>query len=324
MLSKSFNVLVVDDVILMSEFLYGVVSKIAGCRTFKCLDGRSAADVLENESIDLLITDIQMKAPTGVELAYKVRAGEFSNTAHDIPIIIFSGNTYLELIKQCISLDVNDFLAKPVNSELLTKKVWHHIRTEKEIRQPEYYRSVGKRIFALPDKENETQRKLNVFIVRNPTAPDDDMELALAEETTANPDKKDFLFWPENSTTGYFQLDRRLKNFAFKISCFHNVFVANCKIVAIEKERKKALDAIDYLFHITRNMKDKDDRNEFWRLFNVRMEKLKPLAQELDKANVRHHPQILNLLKKFSYWWMQTCNKPIIQKNEEPEVEDYA
>lgn len=324
MLLNNVNVLVVDDVILMSEFLYGVVSKIAGCKTFKCLDGKGAADILENESIDLLITDIQMKAPTGVELAYKVRAGEFSNTSHDIPIVIFSGNTYLDLIKQCISLDVNDFLAKPINSEQLSRKVVHHIHTEKEIRHPEYYRTVGQRIFAQPDKANEGQRKLNVFIVRSPTSADDEAEMDITSEAVADPDKKDFLFWPEQSTTGYFQLDRRLRNFAFRISCFHNVFVANCKTVAVEKERKRALEAIDYLFHISRNMKNKDSRKEFWQLFTLRIEKLKPLQQELEKANVRHHPQILALLKKFSYWWMQTCNRPIIQKSDETELEHYA
>ena len=51
--------------------------------------------------------------------------------------------------------------------------------------------------------------------------------------------------------------------------------------------------------------------------FNQRLEKLKPLAAELNSVNIKHHSQVLVLLKRLSYWWMQTCNRPIIQKNDD-------
>ncbi|HEY9042769.1 MAG TPA: response regulator, partial [Rheinheimera sp.] len=138
MLLKNFNVLVVDDVILMCDFLYGVANKVPGCRAFKALDGKTAADILESEPIDLLITDIEMKAPTGLELVYKVRSGSFGATSHDIPVIIFSGNAYRELIEQSISYDVNDFLVKPITAIQLTKKIQFHLQNEKAVRSPEY------------------------------------------------------------------------------------------------------------------------------------------------------------------------------------------
>lgn len=320
MLLKNFNVLVVDDVILMSEFLYGVVSRIPGNKTFKCLDGRTASEILENEPIDLLITDIEIKGPNGVALAYKVRSGAFAATAHDIPIIIFSGNTYLELIKKCISLDVNDFIAKPVNSETLTKKVLHHLQVEKEIRDAEYYRELANGNF-LESKAAIEQRKSNVFIVHDPATSDEEQPIDDEELNRHKSEKKDFLHWPDSATTGLFPLDRRLRNLAYKVSCFHNVFVAQCKTVAIEQERKKAYDAMDYLFHIVRNFKDKDLPQELLLALNVRIEKLRPLADELSKVNVRNHGQVLSLLKKLSFWWMQTCNRPLIQRTEEQEEE---
>ena len=122
MLTRNIHILVVDDVILMCDFLYGVANQIAGCRAFKALDGKSAAEFLENETIDLLITDIEMRAPSGLELVQRIRAGKFTGTSHDIPIIMFSGNAYRDVIEQSIAYDVNDFLAKPITSALLTKK----------------------------------------------------------------------------------------------------------------------------------------------------------------------------------------------------------
>jgi CheY-like chemotaxis protein len=318
MLLKNFNVLVVDDVILMCDFLYGVANKVPGCRAFKALDGKTAADILESEPIDLLITDIEMKAPTGLELVYKVRSGSFGSTSHDIPVIIFSGNAYRELIEQSISYDVNDFLVKPIAANQLTKKIQFHLQHEKAVRAAEHYAALSPDFALSKAPPSDENRKISVSIVREldekqPTEAED------ADEANSSSRKRDFLFWPEHATTGYFQLDRRLRNFAFNISCFHNVFVGNCKPVAIESERRRACEAIDYLFHISKNIKQKERRREFWLLFAQRLEKLKPLAAELAQVNIKHHSQVLALLKKLSYWWMQTCNRPIIQKNDEEE-----
>lgn len=315
---KNYNVLVVDDVILMCDFLFGAVNEIKGCRAFKALDGKSAVDILENESIDLLITDIEMKAPTGLELAYRVRCGLFSSTANNIPIMIFSGNTYRELIEQCILFDVNDFLAKPIAADKLIKKINQTLHSTKLIQSEEHYRALKVDFTQHKKITPDENRKVSVSIVRElPVG--DEHEQADSSEESASSSKRDFLFWPENATTGYFQIDRRLRNFAFNISCFHNVFVGNCKPVAIESERRRACAAIDYLFHIAKNMKNKEQRRDFWLLFNQRLEKLRPLAAELTEINIKNHAQVLALLKKLSYWWMQTCNRPIIQKDDASE-----
>lgn len=317
MLLKNFNVLVVDDVILMCDFLYGVAAQVADCRVFKALDGKTAAEILENEAIDLLITDLEMKSPSGLELVSRLRCGQFTATAHDIPVMIFSGNTYLELIQQCISFDINDFLAKPITGGRLTKKIHHHLQTEKVMRSTAHYQAISAGLFKSEKPAlAEGEQKFRVSIVRELPQHEDKYDEG-DSDAASRPREKDFLFWPENATTGYFQLDRRLRNLAFNVSCFHNVFVNNCKAVAIESERKRACDAIEYLLHISKNFKRKEQRREFWQLFNLRIEKIKPLAAELAQINIKHHQAVLALLKKLSYWWMQTCNRPIIQRNDD-------
>jgi DNA-binding response OmpR family regulator len=314
---KSINVLVVDDVLLMCDFLNRVVSSMPYCRAFKALDGKSAAEILENENIDLLITDIEIKPPNGLELVYRVRSGKFSATAHDIPIIVFSGNTYLEFIKQSISYDVNDFMAKPVSSEQLIRKVQYHLQNDKSINNAEYYAALAQKpANSIP--LSDTNRKVSVAIVRDLKQKSDD-ELQNDGVVDSNRNETDFLVWPPDATTGYFQIDRRLKSFAFKITCFHNVVVNNCKPVAIESERKRACEAADYLYHIAKNIKHKDRRRDFWLLFQQRLNNLQPLITELHSLNVKHHSQVLLLLKRLSYWWMQTCNRPLIQRQDDSE-----
>jgi DNA-binding response OmpR family regulator len=287
------------------------------CRAFKALDGKSAADILENENIDLLITDIEIKPPTGLDLVSRVRSGKFSATSHDIPIIVFSGNTYLEFIKQSISYDVNDFVAKPASSEQLIRKIQHHLQHDKPMNNTDYYAALG-RDYAAAIAQPEANRKVSVAIVRD-LKPKTEEEVQTSSAVDSNKKEKDFLVWPESATTGYFQIDRRLKNVAFKITCFHNVVVNNCKAVALESERKRACEAAGYLYHIAKNIKHKDRRREFWLLFQKRLDLLQPLVTELQNVNVRHHSQVLLLLKRLAYWWMQTCNRPLIQRSDDVE-----
>lgn len=321
MLLKTFNVLVVDDVILMCDFLSGVVNNVPGCRAFKALDGRSATDILQGEAIDLLITDIEMKAPTGLELVFRVRSGSFAHTPHDIPIIIFSGNAYLELIQQSKSYDVNDFLVKPITADMLSRKILHHLQTEKPVKNAAHYAALDYD-FAAKKATAEQEHRVSVSIVRE-LEPKALPEVDEQDAHTKAADKKDFLVWPEQATTGYFQIDRRLRNVAFNLSCFHNVFVGNCKPVAIESERKRASEALDYLFHISKNIKHKEQRHDFWLLFDQRLERLHPLAVELSSVNIKHHSQVLALLKRLAYWWMQTCNRPIIHIQDQTDESGY-
>lgn len=316
MLLKDFNVLVLDDVILMCDFLYGVANKVAGCKAFKALDAKAASEILERENIDLLITDIELKGPSGLDLLSKLRSGAFSNTAHDIPIIVFSGNAYRELIQQCILFDVNDFLAKPLTADHLTKKIQHHLQHEKLIQPAVHYMEMKQRIDAPSVQSDEDeQRRFRVAIVRELAEKAEQEEVEL-DESGRQVEKRDFLYWPADATTGYYQLDRRLKNLAYSLSCFHNVFINNCKPVALDTERKKACAAADYLLHIAKAMRQREQRPEFWSVLQQRLEKLSTLMVELAEVNVKHHKQILALLKKLAYWWMQTCNRPLIQKTD--------
>ncbi|KKO49252.1 histidine kinase [Arsukibacterium sp. MJ3] len=322
MLIRNIKVLVVDDVNLMCDFLYGVTNKIIGCQALKAPDGKTASDFLQNEAIDLLITDIEMKAPSGLELVQRLRAGMFGSTSHDIPIIIFSGNAYREFIEQSIAFDVNDFLVKPITSAQLTKKIQYHLQHDKVIAPAAHYMDLMANLAIAPDTEPEPDRRLRVAIVRElPETKAKSAEQIEVEDTKSA--QKDFLIWPENATTGYFQLDRRMRNFAFLLSCFHNVFVGNCKPIAIESERKRACEASDYLFHIAKNIKNKDQRLDFWLLYQQRLEKLKPLALELSNVNIKHHSQVLLLLKRLAYWWTQSCSRPIIELNENKQDTGY-
>ena len=315
MAKQKFNILVVDDVILMCDFLHGAVNRLPNCRAIKALDGKTALDMLETETIDMLITDLEIKAPDGLELIKRIRAGTLP-TAHDIPIIIFSGNAYLEQVQQGIAYDVNDFLVKPMSIDALGKKVSHFLVHEKTIQPAEHYAALYQQEQKHPKMTPKgPSNKVSASIVLRDPQKKDEFKPVI-EEAAATKKEEDFLSWPENSTTGIYQLDRRLKKLAFDLSCFHNVFVKNCKLIALETERKRACGSIDYLNYIVKNLQKRDPRPEFWLKFHVQLTKLNKLSVQLQSANLRHSSFILDLLKKLSYWWSQTISRPLVQRIE--------
>ncbi|SEA23077.1 response regulator [Alkalimonas amylolytica] len=314
MLQRSYTILVVDDVTLMCDFLYGAVNRIPNCSALKALDGKTALELLEESTVDMLITDLEIKAPDGLELIKRIRAGKLP-TAHDIPILIFSGNAYLAQVQQSIAYDVNDFLVKPLSFDALGKKVLHHLTHEKFIQPAHHYAHLYQKELDQPkEPPKEPSRKVSASIVRQAPPQEETGYLPAADDETTLQKEKDFLNWPEDSTTGIYQLDRRLKKFAFNLSCFHNVFVKDCKLVAMEAERKRTCEAIDYLNYVVKNLQKREGRPEFWHQFKVQLIKLNKLGQQLEQADLRHNSLVLDLLKRFSYWWMQTINRPLVQK----------
>jgi len=312
MLLKDLNILVLDDVALICNFLYGVANKIQGCNAFKAFDYKTASDILESESIDLLITDIELKQANGIDLISKIRSGGFSSTAHNIPIIVLSVNSYKELIKQCVRFDVNDFLVKPISSVKLTEKIYEHLQTKKVIKQTNYYSSIieGSKISTVP-KEYSRRGVSVVLDVKKPLIE----ESAEKAQQTSNDvvSKRAFLDWPEGATTGHYQLDRRLKNVAYAISYFYDAFIENRKHVVIENARKRACESVDYLLYIGKNIQQYEYSPDFLEAFTICLSKLEVLITQIASANLKNRNQILALLRKLASWWSHTCSRRLLQ-----------
>jgi response regulator of citrate/malate metabolism len=308
---KNFNILVVEDVVLMSNFLCGVVNRMPGCSAFKALDYKTATEVLATEAIDLLVTDIELKNGSGIDLLSSLRSGTFSQTAYDIPIIVLSVNAYKELIQQCILFDVNDFFVKPVSAVQLAKKLQQHIQKVKFIQPVSYYEELMQKLAEPQNAKEGGKRSVAIVLDLKQKDVESEQKLAVTNEVV---EKRDFLYWPDGATTNYFQLDRRLKNLAFTISFFYDVFINNGKLIAIDTARNRACASADYLIHITKNMQQLDQNPEFWNALKLALEKLQRIMIDVDAVNIKHTNQVLALLKKLAYWWMQTCNRPLIHR----------
>uniref|UniRef100_UPI0026B39371 response regulator transcription factor n=1 Tax=Paenibacillus selenitireducens TaxID=1324314 RepID=UPI0026B39371 len=98
-------------------------------------NGFSACDVMEQEQIDILVTDVHMPNMTGLELAK--RAMEVNK---DIRIIFVSGYQDFNYVKQALSLNACSYVLKPMDDEELVeslRKVTVELYDEKQRREAE-------------------------------------------------------------------------------------------------------------------------------------------------------------------------------------------
>lgn len=116
------RILCIEDEELAANKIVKILSK-----TYKEIilakNGEEALDIyknsyLENNPIDIVISDINMPKMNGIEFLERVR--EFDDS---LPFIYVSANLNLETLLQLVKLDIINFIQKPVDIEELIKSV---------------------------------------------------------------------------------------------------------------------------------------------------------------------------------------------------------
>ena len=112
-------ILVVDDSLTMRKVLSRTLER-EGYEVITAKDGMDAIQVLQENSPDIMLTDIEMPRMDGFELVRNVRDDE--KTA-ELPIIIISSRTAEKHRNLAKEIGVNAFLGKPVQDEDLLMQV---------------------------------------------------------------------------------------------------------------------------------------------------------------------------------------------------------
>jgi len=103
------NILIVDDDIRDREGICSTIKKIdPSLNTFTASCGQEAIEILENNNISILLTDIKMPDMLGTELAQRAK-----EIQHDIIIILISAHREFEYAQDAIRFGVMRYLLKP-------------------------------------------------------------------------------------------------------------------------------------------------------------------------------------------------------------------
>ena len=88
---------------MLSEFFQNIIVGV---------DGKDGLEKFETNSIDLIITDINMPQLNGLDMISLIREND-----KNVPIILFSAYSDIEYFKRSVQLGVDGYLLKPLNVE---------------------------------------------------------------------------------------------------------------------------------------------------------------------------------------------------------------
>jgi EAL domain-containing protein (putative c-di-GMP-specific phosphodiesterase class I) len=123
--AKHGRVLVVDDDLAVGRMISRVLEG-AGYEVTTVDGGSAAVDSIMHAQFDVVLSDIQMPAMSGVELLSVIRANDL-----DVPVILMTGEPTVETAMEAVSLGAIQYLQKPTLNETLLKAVEQACRLHK-------------------------------------------------------------------------------------------------------------------------------------------------------------------------------------------------
>ncbi len=123
------EVLLVDDESYVTESLQRTIpwAELGVWKVHQAVSGAQALQMIEEQQIDIVVTDISMPGMTGLELMERVGA-RWPN----IRSILLTGYSDFEYAKKAIRLQAFDYILKPVNDEEFIKSVTDAIESLKD------------------------------------------------------------------------------------------------------------------------------------------------------------------------------------------------
>ncbi|MEP4194794.1 MAG: adenylate/guanylate cyclase domain-containing response regulator [Aliishimia sp.] len=113
------HLLIVDDN-KVNRLLMSRSVELLGHRASVAENGKIAMQMLQNDTYDVLLLDIEMPEMDGFEV---LAALQKDVSLRDLPVIVTSSVEGLDNIVRCIELGAQDYIPKPVNKTLLNARV---------------------------------------------------------------------------------------------------------------------------------------------------------------------------------------------------------
>lgn len=110
---KNLTILYIEDEETIKENIKRTLLLFSN-KIFDVKDIKSAKETLENQKIDIIISDINLPDETGIELIKEIR-----KTDKTLPIIILSAYTEKHYLLEATKLKLVDYLTKPMDFKTL-------------------------------------------------------------------------------------------------------------------------------------------------------------------------------------------------------------
>jgi two-component system, chemotaxis family, chemotaxis protein CheY len=116
------KILVVDDNAHMRKLVSTILQAFGVSQIFEAESGERAWVVLREVNPDICVLDWMMEGMSGLDLVRKLRADPASPNPF-VPVIMLTGYTQMEQVRQARDAGINEFIAKPVSVKTMMQRL---------------------------------------------------------------------------------------------------------------------------------------------------------------------------------------------------------
>jgi len=148
---KTPTILVVDDDVESRAAMLKILATV-GYKTVEADNGQSALDIILEDGIDVVLTDLRLPVMDGVELLKKTKAAN-----QEIEVILITGHGTVEVAVEAIKEGAYDFITKPVRKAQLLHAVerasekQYLSRENKELRSQLNQKGAKRLVYSSPE-----------------------------------------------------------------------------------------------------------------------------------------------------------------------------
>jgi len=152
-----YKVMIVEDEIPIRNIIARMIdwAEIGFELVYQADNGQMALAYLETEKVDLIITDISMPFMDGLELCQHIRKLLPTTT-----IVILTGHNEFDYAQKAITLNVSNYLLKPITRDGFTK-----ILTDIKAEMDEKYHTLNDLVFLRKQYHNSKEVLKNKFFI---------------------------------------------------------------------------------------------------------------------------------------------------------------
>jgi hypothetical protein len=120
--------LLVEDHPTNQKLALGLLEKWGHLATL-AQNGQEAIDLLDRQSFDVVLMDMQMPVMSGIEATERIRAREAELHLPRTPIIAMTAAAMQDDRDACLAAGMDDYLSKPIKVKELHEKLHAYCRT---------------------------------------------------------------------------------------------------------------------------------------------------------------------------------------------------
>ncbi len=151
------NILIVEDNAINMSVVTSLLEQL-GYNYDKAANGKIALQRVEKKQYDLIFMDIEMPELNGIEATLQIRNLEGNHSKRKTPIIAMTANAMSGDRDKYLSLGMDDYISKPIDSKLFKKTLekWlypdekgdHSLLTEKvKFKNQDLFKKTGNKVF---------------------------------------------------------------------------------------------------------------------------------------------------------------------------------